>query len=383
MIVAGTRPELIKLAPLVWELGRSTPLMPVVAATGQQAGLTGRLAADLGVTVQHDLDLHRPGQTLSGVVAAVLAALPPVIDRERPDAIVVQGDTGSALAGALAGFYQRVPVVHLEAGLRTADVGLPFPEEANRRVITRLARLHLAPTPGCVANLRAEGVPDEHIELTGNTVIDALHQTRRTPVAYTDPRVPAWLDGTRPTVLVTMHRRESWAAATRRVARAVGALARAADGPRFIVALHPNPVARAPFQAELGHEPRVLLVEPLTYREMADLLGRVALVLTDSGGLQEEAPALGTPVLILREHTERTEAVAAGAAIVVGSDEQRIQAAVRRLLVDDPALRREMSRPRQIYGDGYAALRAVHAIARLLGLDPVAGAAEPLQLSAT
>ncbi|MGY2026985.1 non-hydrolyzing UDP-N-acetylglucosamine 2-epimerase [Nocardia gipuzkoensis] len=373
MLVVGTRPELVKLAPVAYEAEAGGVLKPVIVATGQQPEMVRAMAADFGIDLHHELVYGPRSPSLSGFVSQVLASLPPVIADEQPDAVVVQGDTGSALAGALAGFYAQVPVVHLEAGLRTVDPSSPFPEEVNRRLISKLARLHLAPTKKCVDNLIHEGVPGEDIELIGNTVIDALFQIRRMPVVYRNQRMAQWLDGAGRTVLVTMHRRESWGAGSRRVALAIRNLARRPERIRFIVVLHPNPVARAPFEEELGDLPGVLLTEPLTYREMAHTLGRVDLVLTDSGGLQEEAPGLGRPVLVLRDRTERTEAVDAGAAILVGCDQERIERDVRRLLIEDPALYREMARPRQIFGDGLAALRAVRAMERLTraSIEPV------------
>ncbi|MGK8487773.1 non-hydrolyzing UDP-N-acetylglucosamine 2-epimerase [Nocardia asiatica] len=373
MLVVGTRPELVKLAPLAAEAAAGGVLEPVIVATGQQPEMVRAMAADFELDLHHELGTGPRSPSLSGFVSQVLAALPAVIAGERPDAVVVQGDTGSALAGALAGFYEQVPVVHLEAGLRTVDPSSPFPEEVNRRLISKLARLHLAPTRKCVDNLIREGIPGEDIELIGNTVIDALFRIRRTPVAYRNRRMAPWLDGADRTVLVTMHRRESWGVGSRHVALAIRNLARRPERLRFIVVLHPNPIARGPFEEELRDLPGVLLTEPLTYREMAHTLDRVDLVLTDSGGLQEEAPGLGTPVLILRDRTERTEAVDAGAAILVGCDRERIEREVRRLLVDDPVLYREMARPRQIFGDGLAALRAVRAIERLtrVSVEPV------------
>jgi UDP-N-acetylglucosamine 2-epimerase (non-hydrolysing) len=371
MVVIGTRPELVKLAPVAAAAEGSGTFEPVVVSTGQHAEMVSAMLADFELELHHELGDSRKAEGLSGLVAQVLATLPAVIAKERPDAILVQGDTGSALAGALAGYYERVPVAHLEAGLRTADPSSPFPEEINRRLISRLAALHLAPTTGSVRNLIREGVPAQHIEMIGNTVIDALFRARRRPAAFTDERVARWLDGSRPTVLVTMHRRESWGEGSRRVATAIRNLAQTLPATRLLVVMHANPVARQPFEQQLTGLPGVLLAEPLGYREMAHALGRVALVLTDSGGLQEEAPALGIPVLVLRDRTERTEAVEAGAAILVGCDTGRIEHEVRRLLVTDPAGYAEMARPRNIYGDGFAAQRAVRALGMLTGsLEP-------------
>lgn len=366
LVVVGTRPELIKLAPVVRAIGAYSRLTPVVVSTGQQAAMIRSMAADFALRIDHDLAIHRPSQTLAGVVARVLIGLPPILEQERPDAIVVQGDTGSAFAAALAAFYARVPVVHVEAGLRTEDLSLPFPEEANRRLISRITRLHLAPTATCAAHLAAEGVRESDVVVTGNTVIDALHQIRRTRPAYADPRIQPWLDDEAyQAVLVTMHRRESWSGPIRAVARTLRSLANEIEKARFIVVLHPNS-AGDPFREELSGLPQVLLVDPLRYPEMAHLIGRVRVILTDSGGLQEEAPAVGTPVLVLRDRTERVEAVEAGAALVVGTDGAVIRDRLLRLLGGDPALYESMARPRSIYGDGLASIRAAEAIARLV-----------------
>lgn len=365
--VVGTRPELVKLAPVVHAARAGGVFDPVVVSTGQHADMVSAMAADFDIEVHHEFDRAQAGWGLSGLVARLLDALPPVYAKEQPDVILVQGDTGSALAGALAGFYERVQVAHLEAGLRTANLSSPFPEEANRQLISRLAALHLAPTAASVRNLIREGVRADRIELVGNTVVDALFQIRRKPAAFADRRVSQWLDGAQRTVLVTMHRRESWGAGAWQVARAVRTLAQTLLGIRLLVVTHPNPIAREPFEAELAGLPGVLLAGPLGYGEMAHALGRVALVLTDSGGIQEEAPSLGTPVLVLRDETERVEAVAAGAAKLVGFDTDRIVGEARRLLVTDPSAYREMARPRNIYGDGQAAKRAVLALERLVG----------------
>jgi UDP-N-acetylglucosamine 2-epimerase (non-hydrolysing) len=299
------------------------------------------------------------------VTTGALEGLTGLLEAERPDAVLVQGDTTTTFAGALAAFYQQVPVVHLEAGLRTGLRYSPFPEEINRCLTTRLATLHLAPTLGNKANLVAENVDPASIVVTGNTVIDALLDVVQRPGAYGDPAL-ADLDGDRRRViLVTAHRRESWGDGHTAVARAVAEIARTEPDVRVVFPVHRNPVVREAVMPELGGLDNVTICEPLAYHGLVKLMQRAELVLTDSGGIQEEAPSLGKPVLVTRDSTERPEAVAAGTARLVGTDEHQIVGAVRTLL-HDPDAYAAMANAVNPYGDGRAAERTVGALAHLL-----------------
>lgn len=364
LVVAGTRPEAIKVAPVVQALAADPDLSPVLVATGQHADLLDDHLELFGLTPAHDLRLHRPGQGSTALTARVLDALGAVMDAERPDAVLVQGDTSTTVAGALAGFHAQAPVVHLEAGLRSGDLTAPFPEEANRRLVSVLAKLHLAPTATALAALSAEGVDREDIVVTGNTVIDAL----RWAVDRAPPlKLPALadLEGTDRRVLVaTAHRRESWGPPLERVAAGLARIAAARPDLVIVFPAHPNPTVLDAL-APLRRLENVRVLEPLGYLEFARLLARAHLVVTDSGGIQEEAPSLGVPVLVLRDVTERPEAVQAGGVRLVGTDADRLVAEIDRLL-DDPAAHAAMARNRNPYGDGHAASRAVQALRWLL-----------------
>jgi UDP-N-acetylglucosamine 2-epimerase (non-hydrolysing) len=282
--------------------------------------------------------------------------------------VVVQGDTTTTFAGALAAFYAGTPVAHLEAGLRTGDMRAPFPEEGNRRLTSQITSLHLAPTPKSRANLVAEGFDPATIVVTGNTVIDALHWTVDRRVAYQDAALDALDRDPRPVLLVTAHRRESWGAGMRDIGRALRSLARLEPALQIVFPIHPNPVVREAIGPAVDGLANVRLIEPLPYGQFARLMNRASIVLTDSGGVQEEAPALGKPVLVMRDVTERPEAVSAGTARLVGTDERRIVDAVRSLL-HDPAAYAEMANAVNPYGDGRACERTVAAIARFFGAE--------------
>lgn len=370
MVVYGTRPEAIKVAPVIRALGASPVLEPVPVVTGQHREMLDQVNAIFGITPTIDLDLMSHGQSLSEVFARVLQGLDPVLERERPAAVVVQGDTTTSTAAALAAFHRRVPVVHLEAGLRSGDLAAPFPEEANRVLTTRLAALHLAPTATSRANLLREGVQERDVVVTGNTGIDALATVVAEPTGFADPALaelvgPASHD--RPVLLVTSHRRENWGEPMHRIGRAVARIARAHPELAVVLPAHRNPLVRQALLPHVEGLRNVLVVEPLDYPAFAHLMARATVVLTDSGGVQEEAPSLGTPVLVMRETTERPEAVAAGTARLVGTDEDALVAQVSRLLTD-PAAYAGMAHAVNPYGDGHAAGRSVAAIAALLGV---------------
>lgn len=359
LVIVGTRPEAIKLAPLVIALRERAVLDVTVCSTGQHRELLDGALADFGLVADIDLGLMQPGQRPEAVVAAALPALTAVIAAARPAGVVVQGDTASAYAGAQAGAYAQLPVVHVEAGLRSGNAE-PFPEELHRRLIGQLATLHFAPTAAARAALLSEGVAATAIAMPGNTGIDALRLTAARLAA--DPALhrlaAAQLPPTDlalPLLLVTVHRRESHGPRLLAVAAALQRLAATAKV-QIVIPVHPHPAVRDTLIRRLGGLPRIHLSPPLSYLAFVVLLQRARLVLTDSGGVQEEAPALGCPVLVLRATTERPEGVDAGGAQLVGTDADAIVDAVRRLL-DDARHHAAMATPRFPYGDGYAADR--------------------------
>jgi UDP-N-acetylglucosamine 2-epimerase (non-hydrolysing) len=369
MVVYGTRPEAVKVAPVVRALETSAGCEPIVAVTGQHREMLDQVNEVFGIRPRHDLDLCKPGQTLTEITVGTLAGMGRVLAEETPDMVVVQGDTTTTYATALAAFYLKIPVTHLEAGLRTADRYDPFPEEVNRRLTSQLASLHLAPTAISRGNLLREGIAAEAVVVTGNTVIDALRLTVEERRAFSDPLLARIADGVEPMVLVTAHRRESWGEPMARIGRAVAQLAIRRPDLRVVWPLHRNPLVRDAVCPSVGGLSNVLLTEPQPYAEFCQLMSRATLILTDSGGVQEEGPSLGVPVLVMRDTTERPEAVAAGTVRLVGTDESRIVAEAERLLTDDDA-RSEMARAINPYGDGQAARRSVEAIEHYFGLGP-------------
>ncbi|WP_121115584.1 non-hydrolyzing UDP-N-acetylglucosamine 2-epimerase [Croceibacterium ferulae] len=367
LTIFGTRPEAIKLFPLLHALAGDARFASRVCVTGQHRGMLDQVLTLSGIVPDHDLAVLQPGQSLDQLVARLLTGAGAVLDREAPDLVVVQGDTATAMAGALAAYHRHIPVVHVEAGLRSGDIHQPWPEEVNRRIIATLAALHCAPTPRAAAALWAENVDPAAVHVTGNTVVDALHWVRARLAA--EPRLAgpiaqlqARFAGRR-IVAVTCHRRENWGAGMGGIATALAQLAER-DDVALVAPLHHNPLARAAMQEQLGEFPNVALVEPLDYPAFVHLLDIAHLVLTDSGGVQEEAPALGTPVLVLRETTERPEGVEAGTARLVGTDPQAILAEANRLL-GDPAAHADMARAHNPFGDGHSAGRIVELMARL------------------
>lgn len=366
LAVFGTRPETIKLAPVVKALRvRGIPVR--TCATAQHRELLDR-ALGSELTPDIDLNLMRPGQSLAKLTGRMIAALDHVFVRERPARVIVQGDTATALAAAQAAYFRGIPVAHVEAGLRTGDLGAPHPEEGNRRMIGAIADLHFAPTAGAAAALRREGVSARRIHITGNTVVDALHDIRarlgRDPELAGAAREVIDRRAGKRLILVTCHRRESFAAAPE-IAAAIRALA---NRPDVLIALplHPNPAIRLPLEKALRGRANVELLEPLGFAPFVSLLAAAHFVLTDSGGVQEEAPVLGTPVLVMRDVTERPEGVAAGTARLVGTRAQRIVSEAC-LLLDNPAVHSRMARVHSPYGDGRAAERIADIIARAHG----------------
>jgi UDP-N-acetylglucosamine 2-epimerase (non-hydrolysing) len=365
MTIFGTRPEAIKMFPVVNAL-RAEPTLDVrVCVTAQHRAMLDQVLALAGIVPDIDLDLMRAGQSLDQLSAALLTSLGPVLDAEKPDRIVVQGDTATAMIGALSGYYRKIPVAHVEAGLRSGDNYNPWPEEVNRKVVGSIADLHFAPTRTAGDALRREGIDPATIHETGNTVIDALLQTRNrlqtqpNHGAGLDP-VAARLKGKR-IVAVTSHRRENFHAMTA-IAEAVARLA-ARDDVAVVFPVHPNPNVRSAMDARLRGVEDVEILEPLDYPHFVRLLDLCDLVLTDSGGVQEEAPALGKPVIVMRETTERPEGVAAGTALLVGTDPARIVRETFRLL-DDASAYDAMAHAHSPYGDGHASTRIAGIIAR-------------------
>lgn len=368
MAVFGTRPEAIKIAPVLSALDAADGLEPIVVVTGQHREMLAQVLDLFGIEPQHDLRLCAPRQTLTAITTGALAGLEPLLDAEPPDAVLVQGDTTTTFAGALASFYHQIPVFHLEAGLRTGDLSSPYPEEANRQLTTRISSLHLAPTLGNKANLIAEGVDPERIVVTGNTVIDALLHAASLDIGYGDPALHELDIDSRRVVVVTAHRRESWGDGHAAVGRAVAQLAQAEPDVLFVLPLHRNPVVRETLLPLLAGIENVRLVESLTYGGFVRLLARSYVVLTDSGGIQEEAPSLGKPVLVLRDTTERPEAVAAGTVRLVGTDEAAIVGETQALLHDERCYA-ALANAVNPYGDGHAAERTVAAIRHFFGMD--------------
>ncbi|HZR83330.1 MAG TPA: UDP-N-acetylglucosamine 2-epimerase (non-hydrolyzing) [Candidatus Binatia bacterium] len=355
LTIVGTRPEAIKMAPLVAEARRRGARV-VVCATAQHRRMLDQVLELFDIRPDHDLDLMRPDQTLADLTARAIAALDPVVARERPDWVLVQGDTTTAMVGALVAFYRGLPVGHVEAGLRTGDLRRPFPEELNRRVADIVAAAHFAPTAGARAHLEREGVDASTIHVTGNTVVDALEAVRAMPPPPADV-VPEIAPDER-LVVVTAHRRESFGPGMAAIARALARIAREHADVRIVYPVHPNPNVVGPMREILGTAERVHLVEPLAYLPFVHLMARAYLVISDSGGVQEEAPSLGVPALVLREVTERPEAIEAGAVRLVGVDSDAIAAAAGQLLRDREAWSR-MARVVNPYGDGRASERIV------------------------
>ena len=367
MSIFGTRPEAIKMAPIVSALQESALFRCIVTVTGQHREMLDQVNELFGIVPDHDLDILQPGQSLSAIMTRTIDGLETLFAGSRPDAVVVQGDTTTSTAAAIAAFYHGIPVVHVEAGLRSGDLLSPFPEEANRKITSQIARLHLAPTSTSRENLEREGISPEDIVVTGNTVIDALLATVDKQLPFTDPRLEELATSGRRILLVTTHRRENQGDAMRNMGRALARIADAEPDLVIVLPAHKNPVVREAVLPALDGKANVLVTEPLAYGEFTRLLSRAHIVLTDSGGVQEEAPSLGKPVLVMRENTERPEALEAGTVKLIGTDEERIVAEVGHLLYDSAHFA-AMANAVNPYGDGKAAARTVAAIEELLGV---------------
>ncbi|HIE58320.1 MAG TPA: UDP-N-acetylglucosamine 2-epimerase (non-hydrolyzing) [Anaerolineales bacterium] len=356
LTIFGTRPEAVKMAPVVRELAHTLEIEPKVCVTAQHREMLDQVLELFDITPDIDLNLMRPGQSLAGLTARVFTHLEPVLTDFQPDWVLVQGDTTTVMAAALLSYYHQIKVGHVEAGLRTGDKFQPFPEEINRRVAGVVADLHFAPTEWARGNLLRENVPDEQIIVTGNTVIDALHWVTKQPA----PPLP--IPPAPRLVLVTAHRRENHGQPLENICEAVKTLAEHYGGEvRFVYPVHLNPKVQEPAQRILGGQPNITLLPPLDYLPLVHLMKQASIVLTDSGGIQEEAPGLGVPTLVLRNTTERPEGVEAGTLKLVGTEPDVIVSEARRLL-DDPAAHAAMSGAKNPYGDGRAAERIVQAI---------------------
>jgi len=366
LAVFGTRPEAIKMAPVVKRLKRSALVDVSVCVTAQHRGMLDQVLNLFDIQPDFDLDLMKPNQSLSGLTSSVLSGVTDIIREARPDLLLVHGDTTTMFGAALAGFYEKIPVGHVEAGLRSGNIHSPWPEEMNRRTAAQLASLHFAPTATARTNLQSEGVPRHAVWVTGNTVIDALLEvSSRADVAALGEsglfeRMPWLADESRRVILVTGHRRENFGPGMEGICNALRRLA-AENDVQIIYPVHPNPNVLAPTQNLLGTIPNIHLIAPLDYLPFVALMKRATFLLTDSGGIQEEAPALGKPVLVLRDTTERPEAVAAGTVRMVGTLEETIVNEAQRLL-DDPAWYATMAAAHNPYGDGQAAERIAQVI---------------------
>ncbi|MEQ1696064.1 MAG: UDP-N-acetylglucosamine 2-epimerase (non-hydrolyzing) [Hyphomicrobiaceae bacterium] len=365
LLIVGTRPEVIKMASLAFQLRQQTAIDWCLCSTGQHRSMLDETLADLGLTADIDLRVMDDAKGLTDVTALTLQRLAPVLASHAPDYVVVQGDTTTAMCGALAAFYQRIPVAHVEAGLRTGNLYSPWPEEANRKIISAITTKHFPPTAQSRANLLAEGIADAAITVTGNTVIDTLvhtHASIKSGAALTARLRDRfnWLNPSKRLILVTGHRRENFGDGFAHICQALKTLADRGDV-QIVYPVHLNPQVRKPVHAILGNHPAIHLIEPQNYSAFVYLMSAATLILTDSGGIQEEAPSLGIPVLVLRDTSERPEAIAAGTAKLVGTNAASIVAHATTLL-DDPQAFAAMSRINNPYGDGQASRRILEVL---------------------
>jgi len=366
LTVFGTRPEAIKMAPLVHALAKDPYFEAKVCVTAQHREMLDQVLNLFSIVPDYDLDIMQPGQGLTEITCRILEGLKPILESFKPDVVLVHGDTTTTIAASLAAFYQRIPVGHVEAGLRTGDLSSPWPEEANRTLTGHLAMYHFAPTQNARQNLLRENIPDKQIFVTGNTVIDALFWVRDTVLNNENlhselaAQYP-FLDESKKLVLVTGHRRESFGQGFEQICHALVDIAAKHQDVQIVYPVHLNPNVSEPVNRILGHVKNIILIEPQDYLPFLWLMTHAWLILTDSGGIQEEAPSLGKPVLVMRETTERPEAIEAGTVRLVGTDRQRIVEEVTRLLRDNDAWQ-AMSRAHNPYGDGQACERILHAL---------------------
>jgi UDP-N-acetylglucosamine 2-epimerase (non-hydrolysing) len=363
LFIFGTRPEAIKLCPVIRHMkSRPDDFDVRVCVTAQHREMLDQVLRAFDVTPDRDLDIMRSGQTLSQSTSRIIAALEPILVEEKPDIVLVQGDTTTTFCGALAAFYAKIPVGHIEAGLRTGDPRQPFPEEMNRVLTGKLASLHFPATEGAAQNLYREGVDPAAVIVTGNTGIDAVLHVKQALEAGKLVGLNGFhTDASKKLIVVTAHRRESFGAGFEGICAALARLARR-DDVEIVYPVHPNPNVQAAVNRHLAGQPNITLLDPMDYVPFVDLMRRADLLLTDSGGIQEEAPSLGKPVLVLRDKTERPEAVSAGTALLVGTSARKIGDEVERLL-DDPDAYQKMARRHNPYGDGKASARIADVLA--------------------
>lgn len=371
-LVGGTRPEALKLGPVAAAMSEQGRLRPVIVASGQHPSMFHQALSVFGLRPDASVALARHAGGQAELAGLLLPELDAMFDRYRPAAVVVQGDTATTLVAALAGFWRRLPVIHLEAGLRSGDLDAPFPEEGNRRLVGQITSLHLAPTPRAEQNLAEEGITGPEVITIGNTIVDAALAVSESYAGFAEGRAARILDRAAAAhtrlVLVTMHRRESWGRPVRRVLTAVKELIRTVPDVDVVLPVHPNPIMRDEVRRTLGRLDRVIVTEPLQYVDLLRVMKDAALVLSDSGGIQEEAVSFGVPILVLREVTERMEAVESGFATLVGTDRETIVGSATGLLTGDPsfAVPPPQCNP---FGDGHARYRAEQAIAWHLGIE--------------
>ncbi|MEY9260135.1 UDP-N-acetylglucosamine 2-epimerase (non-hydrolyzing) [Brevibacterium epidermidis] len=367
LTVFGTRPEAIKVAPLIRAIESSAALRSRTVVTAQHREMLDQVNDLFGIVPDIDLNIMSQGQTLNGIASRVIGELDSVLEDEAPDAVLVQGDTTTVMGASIAAFNRSIPVIHLEAGLRSGNLLSPFPEEANRKLTSQVSALHLAPTARSRDNLLAEGVNPANVVVTGNTVIDALHIAVDMNVAPADPVVADYVVSELPKLLVTTHRRENLGSSMENIGDALAELAAARPELLILLPAHRNPLVREAVLPRVEKFANVLVTEPLSYGEFTTVMAASDVVLTDSGGIQEEAPSLGKPVLVMRENTERPEAVTAGSVGLVGTDKTTIVTTVSQLF-DDTRKYEQMAKAVNPYGDGLAAERSVAAISELLGV---------------
>lgn len=361
MVVYGTRPEAIKVAPIIRLLEESPDFTVVPVSTGQHQRMLDRVNEIFGITPQYDLRAFEQGQNLNTLSSKIFERLDPILEEIKPDALMVQGDTSSVAIAAIAAFYREIPVIHLEAGLRSHDIYSPFPEEANRRITSQVARLHLAPTNVSKENLLNEGVDPNKVVVTGNTVIDALKYVTSQNVEFSDKKVSKAFESDRPLLLLTTHRRENWGDPMRRIGQAIHKIANYLPNWTIVYPAHANPKVRASIAPHIEANENVVICDALDYDEFSHLMKRARIIVSDSGGVQEEAPSLGKPVLVLRDNTERPEAVDAGTVRLVGTETQAIVDAVLELINSENSYNK-MTSAINPYGDGHAAEHALEAI---------------------
>ncbi len=365
-VVFGTRPDTIKMAPIILELKNHKHFRVTTIATAQHRQMLDQVITVFGIEPDYDLNIMQPKQSLAKLTKNTIAALDEVLVEAKPDMVLVQGDTTTTFIGSLAAFYRQIPVGHVEAGLRTRDKANPFPEEINRRLTSCIADLHFAPTATAKQSLLKEHIPADQIVVTGNSVIDALGYAIKRTYRFPDHRLNQFVDEGRKIVLLTMHRRENWGAPMTGACKAVRELARRYPDHRFVFPVHLNPIVRDVVYPILGSIRNVVLIEPLPYSDFVNLMARSHLILTDSGGVQEEGPSLGKPVLVLRKVTERPEAVKYGTVKLVGLDPITIASAARTLL-DNRNAYQKMATATNPYGDGHASRRTVQALEHFFG----------------